>query len=988
MDTNIVKKTVDNLQDLELFLLHLRYRGGRLLNVEGNKPILLNDPESAWVVYSGTIDLFSVPVEGDTVVGTRTHLFRSDAGQLLLGIDGSAGESDVSLLVSGTPGTRILQLQRSKLLEMAENIEYESLIVSMLNDWVTALSLAVFNEILPKDYLLLEPGHELELNGGDPTTITPRKKVVWLYLNQGQLQLVGNPHLSITAPARPTPVAQFAWLQVMEPSRMVVRSTEALLSSGQLWPSLEQFHRLVLAAVVLQRTQRVGAELERLRKKAQSERMLMENALLRLGSTLNEEITFIKSLDAGPDALVAAYLLVAEAEGIDVTIPTAAATKGLRGFELLTKVTQASRVRMREVALRGKGWKRDNGPLLAFTAEEQPVALIRGSRNNYEMVDPVRKVTIAVNAEVAGRLTVLAYSFYRPLPAGHLNGWQLIKFGLKNNGADLRHVLLIGVGLGLLRLLPPVATGYIFNNYIPRANVAGLVQMGIALLVVALVGGFLHVAQGVSLLRIQSRMDASIQAALWNRLLNLPLPFFRRFAAGNLGDRVMGITTIRRILSGRVLNSILTFLFTSFNLALLFVYSVPLALLAMVLIAFASLVLVGATVVDVKHQRNLTEARGDLSGLLLQLLTGIVKLRMTASEKPAFALWTEQFVKQNKLYFRARQLMNKLTVFNSVYPLFSSLSIFAIVGYSSAQANLSTGDFLAFNLAFIQFLTAWVQMANSVSAVAVTVPLYERLKPILEMEPEVNDVKISPQTLSGAIEISRVSFRYSEKSPLVIKDVSLNIGPGEFVAFVGHSGSGKSTLLRLLLGFETPETGGIYYDGQDLADLDLREVRRQLGVVLQNSALLNGDIYDNIVGASELTVEDAWEAAEMVGLAEDVRKMPMGMHTVITGHGGMGTLSGGQRQRIMIARAIVNRPRLLFFDEATSALDNRTQEIVSESLENLQATRIVIAHRLSTIVNADRIFVLDRGEVVQSGSYDELLRQPGPFADLSARQMV
>jgi ATP-binding cassette subfamily C protein len=266
------------------------------------------------------------------------------------------------------------------------------------------------------------------------------------------------------------------------------------------------------------------------------------------------------------------------------------------------------------------------------------------------------------------------------------------------------------------------------------------------------------------------------------------------------------------------------------------------------------------------------------------------------------------------------------------------------------------------------------------------VPTYERAKPILETLPEVDEMKADPGELTGELEVSHVSFRYREDGPIVLKDVSVQVKPGEFVALVGPSGSGKSTLFRLLLGFEKLEAGAVYYNGRDLVGLDIREVRRQIGVVLQNGKLMAGDIFTNIIGSSLLTLEDARQAARMAGLEDDLKAMPMGLHTVISEGGG--TLSGGQRQRLLIARALVHRPRILFFDEATSALDNRTQAIVSESLDNLQATRIVIAHRLSTIMNADRIYVLQDGRVVQQGTYDELIQAEGVFADLAKRQMA
>jgi len=277
-------------------------------------------------------------------------------------------------------------------------------------------------------------------------------------------------------------------------------------------------------------------------------------------------------------------------------------------------------------------------------------------------------------------------------------------------------------------------------------------------------------------------------------------------------------------------------------------------------------------------------------------------------------------------------------------------------------------------------------MSSSLVSVMGVIPIWERAAPILQAEPEADTSKTDPGELSGDIEVSHISFRYDPNGPLVLNDVSFHAAAGEFVAVVGASGSGKSTLLRLLLAFEAPEAGAIYYDQQDLAGVDVRAVRRQIGVVLQSGQLMPGDIFMNIVGASSLTIEDAMRAAEMAGLSEDLQAMPMGVHTVISEGGS--TFSGGQKQRLMIARAVVNRPRILLFDEATSALDNRTQAIVSRSLESLKATRVVIAHRLSTIVKADRIYVFDKGRVVQTGTYDELMRQDGLFAELARRQML
>lgn len=304
----------------------------------------------------------------------------------------------------------------------------------------------------------------------------------------------------------------------------------------------------------------------------------------------------------------------------------------------------------------------------------------------------------------------------------------------------------------------------------------------------------------------------------------------------------------------------------------------------------------------------------------------------------------------------------------------------------TAVAAIRTGDYLAFSAAFGACLAASVSLSTAAIEALGLVPVYEAVRPILAAAPETTDAERDPGVLSGRIEAQHLTFSYRPDVPATLIDVSLSVRPGEFVAIVGPSGSGKSTLLRLLLGFEPPDTGSVYFDGQDLAGLDVRAVRSQVGVVLQSGRIMAGDLFTNIVGSSIHTLDDAWAAARMAGLDDDIRAMPMGMHTVVSE--GANTLSGGQRQRLLIARAIVNRPRMLFFDEATSALDNRTQAIVSTSLAQLSATRIVIAHRLSTIEHADRILVMERGGIVQSGRYATLINRDGPFAELASRQMA
>ncbi len=586
-------------------------------------------------------------------------------------------------------------------------------------------------------------------------------------------------------------------------------------------------------------------------------------------------------------------------------------------------------------------------------------------------------------------LNGFAYTFYRPFPNRKLSLWDLLAFGMHGTRRELFSIATMGICGGMLAMVVPIATGIIFDSIIPNAQRSQLLQVFSILVVLALTGSMFTLTRNFAMLRLQGKVGASLQAAIWDRLLRLPVPFFRRYTAGDLADRSLGIDYILRTLTGSVIFSILSGVFSIFSFLLLFYYSWQLALVAtgVVLLAFAASAV--SMYAQIHYQRQIFYTRGRISGMVLGFIDNIARLRVSGAEPRAFAAWAREFSTQKKLSVRARAVSGGLAVFNSAFPVIGLAVIFTystqLIGQPLLQV-LTTGTFLAFLASFVQFQTAALQLSSAVESALSVVPIHERATPILKALPEVSEASRHPGELSGSIEISHLNFRYHSDAPLVLRDVSFAVRPGEFVAIVGPSGSGKSSLFRLLLGFERPESGAIYYDAQDLSGLDVQAVRQQLGVVIQNARLASGSIFANIVGSAPLTIDDAWEAARSAGLAEDISQMPMGMHTIVSEGGG--NLSGGQRQRLLIARALVRKPRIFLFDEATSALDNRTQAVVSQSLEALQSTRIVIAHRLSTIVNANRILVMEKGVLVQSGSYSELANQQGLSRELAKRQLT
>jgi ATP-binding cassette subfamily C protein len=740
-----------------------------------------------------------------------------------------------------------------------------------------------------------------------------------------------------------------------------------------------------LAARRQQLDDEAAQELERLARKGDHARQAVAQALGGLATLFDGEAP-VHAADG--DALLAALQVVGSALGITFRQPAAEPAPGERRHRL-RDIADASGVRMRVVALQGRWWEMDNGPLLAYSEDGRPLALLPLRGGGYRMRDPAQGSEQVLTPGLAGTLGNFACMFYRGLPAKMLGMLDVVRFALGPLRTELAAILLVGTFSALLGMAIPIVSGHLFDNVFPAAATGQMVQAVAMLFIASVVTLLFEASRATLMLRVEGRASSDLQAAVWDRVLKLPTPFFRDYSAGDLAMRINGINEIRQALAGSVISSILSGLFSLFNIVVLFYYSARLALVALLLVAIMFGVNAVFAVFNLRLTREASTLNGALAGRVLEYLSGISKLRVTGAEVRAFANWAHGFAQQKRLTLRAGSLANVSNVFGVVFPVLANAAIFACIGWNLAApqaGRMSTGEFIAFSAVFAMFLNAMLTLVKTATALTNLVPVYERTKPVLQALPEVDESKRDPGRLTGAVELSRVSFAYGPDLPRVLHDVSLSIKPGEFVALVGGSGSGKSTLFRLLLGFEQASQGDIYYDGQNLKDVDAGAVRRQLGVVLQSGRLMSGSIFSNIVGSAPLRHEDAWAAARACGLDKDIEAMPMGMHTVVSDGGG--GLSGGQRQRLLIARALARQPAILYFDEATSALDNQTQAVVSRSLQELRVTRVVIAHRLSTIVNADRIYVLEQGRIVQAGTYEELMQQDGLFADMAKRQII
>jgi ATP-binding cassette subfamily C protein len=904
------------------------------------------DDDAVCVVEAGHVDVFVVEVrpgtmEGRTEAGHRRHVMRVEAGEAVVGMGAAFDGLGAEL-------------------------------------WAVAAGETVLRDLSPDEGTRAQPG---EPGQADELLAT------WT-----------------------TRLARAASGAAANASGHAPGTASALPEAGE---GTEPDRPAVYRALAVRLVRRVGeartAETGQLAARARHQRRALDDALHALAAVVVPEDAPRRS-PSGGDLLLAAAQAVGAAMGVEIVDApdeSLAESEATRSSERLAAIARASGVRLRRVALREDWWTRDNGPLLARTLPPEaaspsddsdvppvrPVALVPDAPGRYRCIDPATGADAPLDAALAGRLYPFAYSFYRPFPDGPLAWTDVVRFGLRACRRDLLLVVLVSAAAGLLSTAAPVVTGLLINDVIPGAERPRLVELTAMLLVVTVVASCFEVTRSFALLRVQGRVEADVQAAVWDRLLKLPLSFFRRYTAGDVAQRAMSVSQIQRLLAGPALVSLLGGVFSVFHFALLFVYSPRLAVWAVALSGAALVLVMGGAAVQLQFQRRITALGNRISGLVLQLLTGIAKLRVAGAEATAFTRWAGLFAEKRRLQFRQRRVAHLVSTAVRVVPLVVTLVVFALAA-PSVEAGLRsgvegggamrTGDLLAFLAALTAGLSALLSMRAAVTQIFHAVPLYENAQPILHARPETEQGQAAPGRLSGRIEIRHVSFRYDADGPPVLDDVSLDVPAGSFAALVGPSGSGKSTLLRLLLGFETPDAGTVAYDDRDLAGLDVRAVRRQIGVVLQDGALVPGDVLTNILGSTRATADDAWHAAEQAGLADDIRAMPMGLHTVVGQ--GASTLSGGQIQRLLIARAIVHRPRLLFFDEATSALDNRTQAQVTRSLDCLRATRVVVAHRLSTVRHADCIYVLDAGRIVESGTYDALIGAGGLFADLAARQ--
>ena len=945
----------------------------------GNRPISLSDPELVWYVVEGAVDVFVAEHSEAEAASNFRQLLRAGPGRMIFGVAGDDALSSSVYIGKGLPDTHLRRVPLSAF----TGPKPAELLAAQIDAWITDVSATIARDVVPR------PRPERFLTAGEEAdqvserVLSTRQGVVWASCPEGGAAFLDTGETTGDGPGF-IPVSVFSWITLFSPSPVKVTSSRALGARGLLFSALAEFHRLALSVDEMNQRLMLVDMANLQRAQVQYRRQSEERARDNLFGVLDARRPY--AADDGA-ALLSALKLVGDHEGIDFRAPVRRGGSEDGGLDL-AEVQRVSGVRARQIKLSrdDRWWLGDSGAMLAFRRDSgAPVALLPGLSGRYRMIDPATGGSERVDARLAGSLAPEGRFFYRPLPPDErVRVVPLLRFACRGLGRELARFILSGMITGILMLIPPILLGVVVDNVIPSGSGGRLLEVALALVLLAILTALLQILQGTALMRLEAVAAARVSAAVWDRLLGLPQRFFRRFASGDLAMRALTFQGLRDQVSGVVASTLLSVIFLLPTFILLFLYNNRIGWLGLGLGVLSLGVTTSIGILQFPIFRHLLATSRRLAGDVLQLLNGVGKLRSTGSEGIGFAEWAKGYREQKRTEMRLGRLNEHLGAFLSAAPLLAVAAVFTV---ALDGGTLATGDFLTIYAAFIVFYMAVARLGTSFSAVAAILPSYQQATPILDAVPGAATEGEPPPDLSGDVRIDHVNFRYAEDSPPVLRDVSIHARAGEFVAIVGESGAGKSTLFRIALGLETPLSGAVYYDGRDLARLNRRAVRSKISMVVQDASMRPGTVLENIIGlATDLTEQDAWRAAALAAVDQEIAAMPMGMHTVAGD--GSGSFAGGQIQRIMLAAALVRDPSILFLDEATNWLDNNNQAQVMQSVADLAITRFVSAHRLSTIRRADSIYVLQGGRVVQTGTFDELIEIEGPFRNLALRQMA
>lgn len=922
-------------------------------------------PRTSFLVEAGTIDVFGVPLDGDEPRGAWVSLGRLEAGDILTGPASGPFHSFVF---------RPQQDARASLLDPQDTSLSSTELLRGVQGALMRLTPPLSDALPPQDFEAVEAGNTVRLKGGRPAR--PVDGTVWMKRLDGGLEGHGAAAWSYSTDD---------WFCVRRTDWVTSTSEGAVLKTINTKDLLNEPNASAVLAVHWTRFL-YG----------------VDRAAERAASTRRQAIDALRERDAAALGHIrdAADLIALESEGRsthpadrtgyltavlrafhhdssigDVPAQLVPALSKCRSFGELSSIGW---IRLRMLRLEGDWWNQALGPLVGTWGRDRVPVALEPHDGGYIAWFPHQSEPVRVTSENHTKLRRTAFAPYLGIGSGEtLRG--LFNFGIKGARGDVVRLIVTTVLVGAVGTIPPLLTGAVLGALAERGERNLIILSGLCLILAAAVAASVQLTQVLTLHRLRGHLGERTGTALWMHVLRLPVGFFEKEAPGALATVVLGLRSAQEQISAAFSSLLPIAVVGVANVALLWMISVPLALpVSAVMLACIALCILPARH-ELRHRASAFEVEMELKALSYSLLQTMPKLRAAGAQMRALTRFATLHRRQVDQAIKAQRNNDTIATIAAVLP---TLSIFTVVSAGSLMERTPpTQDLLSFLVALGIVTTALSQLLKSFALVSPAVPQLATTRLILDAVPETGPDQVQPGDLSGAVAFSNVSFRYRSDGPLVLDSINLDIAPGEFIGIVGPSGSGKSTLMRLVLGFDRPSQGSVLLDGQDLSELDAAAVRRQFGIVMQDTDVMPGSIRENIISSGSFTDDDVWEAAEMAGIADDIRDMPMKLATRVS-PGGEG-LSGGQRQRLLIARTLISKPRMILFDEATSALDNPTQERITHAMRLINATRIVIAHRLTTVRHADRIIVVDKGKIVEQGTYDELLDRGGVFAALA-----
>ncbi len=992
------------LDNLPTLLATLFLQGEEIV-IPGNTHFPLNDPDAVYWVQDEGGDIFLyAPQDPDFI---PVFLFAADPFSLMVSSPNHSVKSDYAFFFVSSKQAKLRKISFAKILEEAKKSpEATTLIAYYFEEWLTHLY-----DTLPAVKKDVKIAHYFKI--GDQVAakekealalakvLTPEEKhkIAWLSVEEGSGVLQDDPTYTFQASAdRLYPFFHALFIRAKTPFKVKSSSSETALFDPSFWSSIAEFHRLIFAATISQKSKELEDALVKMQRRRTMEQQLYKETFYKLGSVLNKNIVVPTTFEGTP--LFKACDLIGQRLGIKMRVPPPSTTP-MDIPDQVREICLTNGIYYRKVTLVGDWWREADQPILGFFGSDKtPVALLKKTRKTYDLIDPVSQAApISISKKSPDGLSETAYVFYEGFPKKSLTFIDFIKTAFKWNLQEFFTILGVGCAGGLVNLFMPFAMKELFDTLSHGKDVSLLMQFTLGLLIVAFTTGIFSVTKNFALSRVEGLSKNQTASSLWARTLELPASFFRQDSSGNLMNKIETFQHIRSSVASCVFKLVVDISYSFFYIAMMFLYSVIFTAVGLGAMAIATFIYLGCIIIQVKLTTKSFQLGNTIQGLVVQMITGLAKIRVAGAESRFFSMWGSLFSEKKKVDIKIQYTNAIQSLVFRLFPVLMTAALYAVAIslFSDSQANsqtpfeksslpISLGTFLGFTTAFGLFTTSALGILETCYTLCVIMPYWKNIKYVIEHPLERQIERVQTTKLQGGVAVDHIYFRYAKDGNWILHDVSIVAHPGEMIAIVGPSGCGKSTIVRMLLGFENPDQGEVLFDDNSLKDLDLRNVRKQIGVVLQNAGILAGSLYENIVGAGTYKVEDIEKALRLSGFQADLENLPMGLNTILSMGGN--TLSGGQRQRLYLARALVSSPKILILDEATSALDNKTQEFVSANLDAIDVTRIVIAHRLSTIKNADRIYVMEAGHVKEVGTFQELVDKNGLFAEMYRRQQL